>query len=298
MTAATSIILTWQPPSLYFTWNDIAERCSRADAPQSQAIWGVPRGGIHIAQVLERVRGCTIAEIPNEASVIVDDIYDSGRTCDEWVQRTGKPFWAAFDKRDPAFAGSWLVMPWEQADQQPPGEDHVARLLEVLGLDVNSEGLRGTPERVLRAFRELTIGYGQDPQVILSTRFSAEYDEMVILRDVEFYSLCEHHMLPFHGTATVAYLPRGQVVGLSKLYRLIDCYARRLQIQERMTEQISHALMDHLGAAGAACVIRATHLCMAMRGVKNASEMVTSSLLGALRTGRVRSEFLSLSGAG
>lgn len=156
--------------------------------------------------------------------------------------------------------------------------------------------LAETPLRFVRALEEMTHGYYQDPKEILSRRFDVVCDDMVVLRGIEFYSLCEHHILPFSGTATVAYLPNGAVVGISKLARLVECYARRLQVQERLTTQIAHTLMDELACPGAACIIRAHHLCMGCRGVRQPStELVTSAMLGVFRDSpRARAELLGL----
>ncbi|OFV89552.1 MAG: GTP cyclohydrolase I FolE [Acidobacteria bacterium RBG_16_68_9] len=167
-------------------------------------------------------------------------------------------------------------------------------LIRGLGENPERDGLRGTPPRVVRSLFEMTCGYRDDPAAILSTTFAEQYDEMIVVEPVEFWSLCEHHLLPFHGTARVGYLPSGRVVGLSKIARLVHCFARRLQIQERMTKEIAEAIRDHLGAAGVGVVVRATHLCMAARGVRSASMMTTSSMLGAMRGPAARSEFLSL----
>lgn len=156
-----------------------------------------------------------------------------------------------------------------------------------VGEDPTREGLVGTPDRVARAYLELLAGYGQNPSDILgSAAFNSEgYDQMVILKDVSFYSLCEHHLLPFIGSATVAYIPSGgRVVGLSKLARLVDCFARRFQIQERMTHQIADALKEHLNPRGWGVTVRAQHLCMCARGVgKPNAAMVTTALGGAIR---------------
>ena len=178
------------------------------------------------------------------------------------------------------------------------GARAIELLLASIGEDGSREGLRETPARVMRSWKELTAGYDDDPARILAKRFKATgYDEMVVVRDIEFWSICEHHLLPFTGKATVGYLPGEDVVGLSKIPRLVHCYARRLQIQERMTAQIGAALVDHLGAQGVGVLVRATHLCMAARGVKAPSEMVTSTLLGTMRDDpRARSEFLSIAG--
>lgn len=173
--------------------------------------------------------------------------------------------------------------------------DAVSTLLRFIGEDPSRDGLLDTPDRVVRAWREMTAGYGEDPVEILSRTFEETSDELVILGGISFYSTCEHHLLPFYGTVSVGYLP-GKVVGISKLARLVQCYARRLQIQERMTKQIAAAIATHLEARGAAVVIKAHHLCMGCRGTRQpATQMVTSSMLGTLRDDAVsRSEFLRL----
>ena len=178
-----------------------------------------------------------------------------------------------------------------------PLEEVVRRLLELIGEDPDREGLQRTPERVARMFAELTEGYRVDPVALVNDAlFDVSYDEMVVVRDIEFYSLCEHHMLPFFGRAHVAYIPNGKVLGLSKIPRVVEMYARRLQVQERMTEQIADFLEDLLHPQGVAVVIEAAHMCAMMRGVKKANaRMVTSALRGAFRKDeRTRNEFLSL----
>ena len=180
-----------------------------------------------------------------------------------------------------------------------PIEPLVRRLLELAGEDPSREGLRGTPARVARSMRFLLSGYLQDvDEVVNSACFSVDYEEMVLVKDIEVYSLCEHHLLPFYGRAHIAYIPNGKVLGLSKIARVVDIFARRLQIQERLTTQIANALQDVLGAHGVAVVVEAMHLCMIMRGVqKQHSAAVTSSITGVFRTDeKTRSEFLSLIG--
>ena len=173
----------------------------------------------------------------------------------------------------------------------------VARLLEELGEDTTREGLVDTPSRMADSLRHLTEGYGLDPaEIVGDALFSEEYDDMVLVRDVNFFSLCEHHLLPFFGRVHVAYLPKGKVVGLSKVPRIVDAFAHRLQLQERLTRQIAEALNDVLEPNGVAVVIEARHLCMEMRGVeKQDSDTLTSCMLGAFRDdSRTRSEFLDL----
>jgi GTP cyclohydrolase I len=174
---------------------------------------------------------------------------------------------------------------------------HVRALLAGLGEDPDREGLVQTPERVEKALRFLTQGYHQDPEALLNKAlFTVSYDEMVIITDIDVFSLCEHHLLPFYGKAHVAYLPKGKVVGLSKVPRLVDMFARRLQVQERLTVQIAEAIRDKVKPRGVGVVIEAMHFCMMMRGVeKQNSVAVTSCMLGSFRDQvQTREEFLSL----
>ncbi|HEY4025761.1 MAG TPA: GTP cyclohydrolase I FolE [Candidatus Dormibacteraeota bacterium] len=172
----------------------------------------------------------------------------------------------------------------------------VDQLLRELGEDPKREGLVETPDRVARALRSLTEGYEMDARdAIGDALFEQDYDEIVVVRDIPFYSLCEHHMLPFFGVAHVAYAPQGRVVGLSKIPRLVDVYAHRLQLQERMTRQIAEGLQGVTQPGGVAVVVEARHLCMEMRGVERAGQTVTSCMLGCFRDdARTRSEFLQL----
>ena len=180
-------------------------------------------------------------------------------------------------------------------------EDAVRTLLAEIGEDATREGLVRTPERVRRMYDELTAGYHVDPDALINGAcFNVDYDEMVVVRDVEFFSLCEHHLLPFIGKAHVGYLPRGRVIGLSKIPRVIDMFAQRLQVQERLTVQVADFLMERLEPKGVGCVIEATHLCTMMRGVrKQEATMVTSSMVGTFRRdARTRAEFMGLIGRG
>lgn len=176
-------------------------------------------------------------------------------------------------------------------------EKHVRAILKALGEDPDREGLTKTPERVAKSLLFLTSGYGQDPDSIINDAlFTEEYEEMILEKNIDVYSLCEHHLLPFHGKAHVAYIPNRKIVGVSKLARLVDAYARRLQIQERLTNQIARTIMDRIKPLGVAVVIEAEHMCMRMRGVqKENSIIMTSALLGAFRTRQeTRAEFMNL----
>ncbi|MBI2762644.1 MAG: GTP cyclohydrolase I FolE [Chloroflexi bacterium] len=174
-------------------------------------------------------------------------------------------------------------------------EDAVRDILSEIGEDPARDGLIGTPERVHRMYAELTAGYHVDPdRLVNGAIFPVDYSEMVVVKDVPFYSLCEHHLLPFFGTASVAYIPRGRVIGLSKIPRIVEMYARRLQIQERMTQQIADFLNERLDPQGVGVVVEANHLCAVMRGIrKPGTVMTTSAVLGLFRSrDRTRAEFL------
>ena len=182
-----------------------------------------------------------------------------------------------------------------------PNEKKIAALVKALlvelGEDPEREGLKKTPARVAKSLTFLTRGYRQNlKEVVNGAKFTSGTNHMVILRDIEMYSMCEHHMLPFYGKCSIGYISQGKVLGVSKLARIVDMFARRLQIQERMTEEIADAVMREAGAEGVGVVIKAKHLCMMMRGVeKQNSEMTTSAVLGSFRTDeKVRQEFLSL----
>jgi GTP cyclohydrolase I len=189
------------------------------------------------------------------------------------------------------------AIPHRTIDDSPLAEELVRDLLGQIGEEPDRPGLAGTPKRVRQSLAFLTQGYTQDPvEVLGSAIFEEPYDEMVVVKDIEFYSLCEHHLLPFFGKAHVAYIPNGRIIGLSKLPRLVEVFSRRLQVQERLTTQIAETLCELLQPRGVGVVIEASHLCMMMRGVeKQASATVTSCLLGSFKEdSRTREEFLSL----
>lgn len=278
---------------------NIASRIVKEYTPRDGLIriYGVPRGGCFVALQVRnylRSRGleATITTQPNFAHVIIDDIIDSGITEEKYKKYT-VPFFAAVDKRLETI-GEWVEFPWEQNETGP--EDAVVRLLQYIGEDPNREGLRKTPARVVRSYDELFGGYKQKVEDLMTVFEDGACQEMVVLKSVEMSSACEHHMLPFRGVAHVGYIPNKRVIGVSKLARLVDMFSRRLQIQERIGQQVTSALDEYLQPLGSACVIEAQHLCMACRGVmKQNSVMVTSSLTGEfLNKIEVRQEFMSL----
>jgi GTP cyclohydrolase I len=266
--------------------------------------YAIPRGGIPAlyAVMAEAPEGLRIsaALTPEEADFFIDDIIDSGATmkrfCDQYPE---KPFFALIDKTNPtdAFKDQWIVFPWE-GEAEGGIEDNIRRLLQWVGEDASRGGLLETPARVAKAWKHWTSGYGKDPKDILKVFEDGANgcDEMVIVRNIPFYTHCEHHMAPFFGRATVAYIPNGKIVGLSKISRVVDIFARRLQVQERLTNQIADAIWGNLDPKGVGVIVTARHLCMESRGIcQQGHETVTSALRGVLKDKpEARAEFMSL----
>lgn len=267
-------------------------------------VFGVPRGGVPVAYLLTAmyVMHFQLVENANEAEVFVDDIIDSGSTmrryCDEFP---GRAFFALIDKTDKneAYLDQWVVFPWEVTDEgnDESATDIVVRLLQYIGEDVNRGGLLETPKRVLKAWKHWTSGYGADIGKLLKTfTDGAEQTDEMVVRVVPFYSHCEHHMAAIIGHAVVAYIPDGKIVGLSKIDRVVDAFARRLQVQERLTTQIADAIWEHLEPKGVGVWINARHLCIESRGVQNAeSSTDTLALRGVFKENlSTRAEFLAV----
>ena len=265
-------------------------------------LYGVPRGGIPVVYRLTGIGfRCTVVDDPAHADAIIDDIIDSGVTRLRFEKKyPEKPFFALIDKTSTSdYDGQWVVFPWEKTDEHDQSAtDVVTRLLQVIGEDPNRGGLRETPARVLKAWKEMTCGYGQDPHDILKVfeDGAANYDEMIVRRHIPLYSFCEHHMLPMFGSCTIAYIPDGKIVGLSKMDRLVNVFARRLQVQERLTCQIADAMFDILKPKGVGVWISARHMCVEARGIKHQhSETVTTALRGCIKdVDAARAEFLAL----
>jgi GTP cyclohydrolase I len=257
--------------------------------------YGVPRGGSIISGLMQKFK-YNVVDTPEEADYIVDDLIDSGTTMKKYKKLyPDKPFIALYDKRK-EFKNTWLQFPYEETAEKDI-EEHIIRQLEYIGEDTNREGLKETPKRVVKSWEKLYGGYKQDPKELLKTFDKETYDQMIILKDIEFYSTCEHHLLNFSGKAHIAYIPKKKVIGVSKLARLLEIYSRRLQIQERIGEQITDFLMKELEVEGAGCILEAQHLCMTSRGIqKQHSKMITSSLQGTFRDSEVRQEFINLIG--
>ncbi len=196
----------------------------------------------------------------------------------------------------PTTNGTQSTLPLTGSVDQDKISAGVRMILEAIGEDPNREGLRNTADRVARMYTEVFQGLYQDPRDHVTVFFDEQHDEMVLVKDIPFYSMCEHHLLPFHGRAHVAYLPSGKVLGLSKIARVVEAFAQRPQVQERLTSQIADLLTSELDALGVAVVMEATHTCMTMRGVKKpGSSMITSAMRGTFKTDQAtRSEFMSL----
>jgi GTP cyclohydrolase I len=268
-------------------------------------LYGIPRGGIPAAFAVAgklASEGMDVAVIDNPASAdwIIDDIYDSGRTEKRWCARfPDKPFMVLFDKREKQWQ-HWLVMPWEvgEAGNDASANDIVTRLLEFIGDDPSREGLEETPARVLKAWTEWSTGYGIDPASVLKTFTDGAdgVDEWVVVHNIPVVSKCEHHLADIIGVAHVGYIPNGRIVGLSKLARLVDVFGRRLQVQERLTNQIANALVEHLRPKAVGVIVRASHACMSTRGVNIHGSLTTTSAMrgAALDKPETRAEFLQL----
>ncbi len=292
------------------SWEAFRTECSemlKGKPKGFSKVYGIPTGGFFVAQELARQSEGSltwIIESPSDPKKVwvVDDLVDSGATLRGWVEdgfivdalyrKSTSPKHIAVDATT---LDGWIKFPWEH-DSSPT--DAVTRLIEWVGEDPSREGLLDTPKRVTKAFKELCCGYDQDPKAILSKQFTVEHDELVVIKDIQYDSLCEHHMLPFFGTCAVGYIPKGKVVGASKIPRVINCFARRLQVQERLTDQIAKAIYNYVPCRGVGVIMTGQHMCMSSRGVEQKmSAMRTSSLLGVFRDDvMLRAEFISLCG--
>ena len=264
----------------------------------SGLFYGVPRGGIAPAYMLAGMAGGRVTNTPDEADYIIDDLIDSGRTKEHYESLYPyADFIALFEKQDPM---EWLVFPWEVTakGEDKSAEDIFTRFLEFVGEDPQREGLIETPARMAKAWKFWTSGYGQNPDAVFKVFEDGgeNYDEMVIVDPIPFFSHCEHHMAAIFGQVHIAYVPSKKIAGLSKFARLVDIFARRLQVQERITVQIADTIEKNLEPLGVAVFIKATHFCIASRGVQKAWTFAkTSALRGIFKENpAARAEFFSL----
>lgn len=268
-----------------------------------RAVYGIPSGGIYPSSIIAeflKIPLLTFEEFKENQNnvLVVDDLIDSGQTLKNFLEND----WAVLYKKKHApmptyflkeVENTWLYLPHETKEC---AEKNITRLLQYIGEDVNREGLLETPKRVLKSYKHLFSGYNQKVEDILTVFDSESYDQVVLLKDIEFYSTCEHHMQPFFGKAHVAYIPNKKIVGISKLARVVEIYSRRLQNQERLTNQIANAIQKYLNPKGVAVIMEGQHFCMMARGVqKQNSKMLTSCMLGKFREiEAARTELLNL----
>lgn len=270
--------------------------CKTRDEPVHA--YAVPRGGIAAAYILGNFVELILEDDPDDAEIIIDDLVDSGDTRTKWNQRCpGKPFYALVDKKYDFYHGQYLIFPWEQSEEGS-FSDNVTRLLQYVGEDPKRGGLLETPTRVAKAWKFWCSGYKQSAEHVLKVFEDGgeRYDQMITVADIPIYSHCEHHLAPIFGTATISYIPNGKIVGLSKLSRVADLFARRLQVQERLTDQIADALWDNLKPKGVGVMIKARHMCMESRGICQQGHYTrTTSLRGVIRDeADAKAEFLNL----
>jgi len=304
-------------------YNMVEDICHSVVEYPPDVIVGVSRGGIYpamkVQSLLAQLTGKQIDfrivdpfstkwmdDFHDEKILVIDDIWDTGATL-KFIQYEAEKrkldlqAYALFVKTpDEVKKEIWYQFPWEtNGDESGGRKQATVALLRSIGEDPLREGLRDTPKRVAKMWDELTCGYKQDPKALLGASFSSEsYDEMVFLKDIRFYSMCEHHMLPFYGVVHFAYIPDKRVVGVSKIARLVECFSKRLQIQERMTMQIGKTFEEVVAPLGVGVVVEGVHLCMMIRGVKKENaKMITNYLGGSFREAAVKAEFLGRLGS-
>lgn len=268
-----------------------------------KVFYGVPRGGIAPAYYIAGATDGFITDNPAEADYIVDDLVDSGKTRTYYnTMYPNAAFIAIYDKqRDKEIEGKWLIFPWEVTREGDDESilDAFTRMLEYTGEDATRPGLKDTPKRMAKAWKEWSVGYNINPLDFVTTfEDGAEgYDQIIIEKNLPFYSKCEHHLESFFGTASIGYIPNnGRIIGISKLGRILDMFARRLQVQERMTNQIADCIKGLIDPQGVAVVVEGRHLCTESRGIsKQGQTMVTSAMRGVFMDKQAaREEFLLL----
>jgi GTP cyclohydrolase I len=274
----------------------------RKEGKEYKNIYPILRAGSYVALVLSKMLDLPLIshlDKTDNGTLVVDDIVDSGRTLEQYKDYdTAVLHIKDHAKTQPTYyvraVDKWIEYPWEVGSEGV--EENIVRLLEYMGENPNREGLIETPKRVVKGYKQWFSGYNKDPKDVMKTFTSANDDQIVIVKNIDFYSHCEHHMAPFYGQVHIGYLPNGKVLGVSKFSRLTDIYARRLQIQEQLTNQIAQAINEHLKPKGVGVIIEGIHLCMRSRGVqKQNSIMTTSVMLGDFRELEgLRKEFLQL----
>ncbi len=270
------------------SWKEIYDKVEtlKNALAKEDKIYGIPRGG----QIVAGLTGYAV-DTPEEANIIVDDLIDSGETYKKWNEKyPEKEFCFLYNKKY-EYQNTWIEFPWEETGEKEV-EENVTRLLEFFGEDCSREGLKETPKRFVKFFKEFL----SPPKWNCTTFESEGYDEMIIQSNIPFHSLCEHHIAPFFGEGFIAYIPNKRIVGLSKLARTLETFSRRLQNQERITNQVAEFLQKELDPMGVAVVLKAKHMCMEMRGVKKHNTYTTTSkMIGVFKDcEKARNEFINL----
>lgn len=279
----------------------VAKLAVKIDKTKVRNIYGIPRGGYAIAillgSMLEKPIIVSKEDILKD-TLIVDDLIDSGKTLSEYPNNQKAVLFVKHGKTNQVDYYVKEVNDWVKFPDEPQEEvqEHITRVMQYIGEDVSREGLLETPKRVQNAIDEIFSGYNQDPDTLMKVFKDGSCQEMVILKNCEFYSTCEHHMFPFFGHISIGYIPNGKVIGISKLARLVDCFAKRMQIQERMTSQIADTIVEKLNPLGVIVICEGVHFCMRSRGVKKQdASMITSAVRGIFKEdSKARQEFLSL----
>lgn len=284
-------------------WRKTAVNKLRPIHPTGIKIFPVPRGGVCVAYLLvglDRLKFKIVNSV-HEADIIIDDLIDSGNTMQalqDSLMGASIPNFVLIDKRtDIKYRDKWIVFPWEidEGDSVGSCDDIPLRFLQYLGENTEREGLIDTPKRVINSWEYLYKGYRENPDTFLKVFDNPGYDQMIVQKDIDFYSTCEHHILPFFGKIHIAYIPDKKIVGISKLARIVEVYSRRLQVQERLTEEIAGYLNDRLSPLGVAVYCEAKHMCIMARGIeKENCSMVTSAIKGRFLLSEVRQEFFNL----
>jgi len=263
-------------------------------------IFPVPRGGVPVAYALMGKGAYVVTNKPEAADIFIDDILDTGSTKQQWSARyPWTEFFAMIDKKQNPldFSDGFVVFPWEESAGSSV-EDSITRILQVIGEDPTRQGLIETPKRVAKAWAEWTEGYAKDPAKVLKCFEDGadDYDQIVLVKNIPFYSHCEHHMAPFFGICHVGYIPNKRITGLSKIPELVNVFARRLQVQERLTVQVAESMMEHLQPLGVGVIMDARHMCMESRGKKIHGQSTTTSAFRGIMAhdAACKAEFLSL----
>jgi len=270
------------------TWEEIYTKIKLVlkEVKPTDTFYGIPRGG----QVVAGLTGRAVDE-PSKASIIIDDLIDSGATYNKWVKKYPDHKFCFLFNKDDEFPNQWIKFPWEESGAVEV-EENVIRILEYLGEDCKREGLLDTPKRYIKFWTEFL----SPPKFNLTTFEAEQYDEIILQDNIPFYSVCEHHLAPFFGYGSIAYIPSKRICGLSKLSRTLEKFSRRLQNQERITTQVAEYLAEELKPRGVAVILRAKHLCMEMRGVKKHDTWTTTSKMTGLffEDTKARNELMNL----